>query len=218
MSHWWNDFNLASPSLGPPLPLTSGQRVMPTSGILPSGEAGFFDNEQDRSLNPTIGLGVDNSEKVGSGINYPFPYPNTETLDKFKYPSGDFYSEFYASGFLEQFSSGWWEESGIFKTYGPTPHRGELVDDQWPKSGSGIAHPYGLQSPFSNAPRSKENSINDFTVFNPYIHHEKVPSTFSTENSNSLQIPYLSTYKVSIDWDAYGQISANVYNTNPYRN
>ena len=67
MSHWWYDFNLADPSLGPSLPLTSGQQAMPTSGILPSGEAGFFDNAQDRSLNPTTGFGVEDSDAVGSG-------------------------------------------------------------------------------------------------------------------------------------------------------
>lgn len=213
MSHWWYDFNLADPSLGPFLPLSSGQQAQLISGILPSGEAGFFDYTQDRSLNPTTGFGVEDPDAVGSGINHPFPYPNKDTLDQFKYPSGDFYSALYAQIFPEQFSDAWWEVSGIFKTYGPIPHLDELVDDQRPKSGSGVVHPHGLQGPFSNAPSSKEDSINDFTVFNPYIHHELMPS--NSMGGQTIRIPYVSTYRVSIDWDAYGQI--NGYNRN-YRN
>jgi hypothetical protein len=211
MTHWWKDFNLTTPILGPLLPLTSGQQAMPISGVLPSGEAGFFDLQQDRTLHPTAGgLFPPIAGDVGSGINYPFPSPNVTTADALKYSSGDFYSELYSSFFSNQFTPEWWEESGILNTYGPTPYIADLVEDARPKVGSGTLHPRGFQSPFSNAPRSKVNSINDFTIFNPYIHHKGLPSTSAP--GVAIFIPFLSTYKVSIDWDAYGRV--NGYNRN----
>lgn len=212
MTHWWKDFNLATPSLGPHLPLTDAQKTIPitevsgvgyVSGVLPSGESGFLDDLQHRSVNGPV-------DSLGSGINHLFPFPQKTTVNALKYPSGDFYSELYSTFFSDQFTPEWWEESGILNTYGPTPHIADLVEDVLPKVGSGTIHPSGFQSPFSNAPESKVNSINDFTVFNPYIHHKGLPST--SKPGAAIFIPYLSTYKVSIDWDAYGRI--NGYNRN----
>jgi len=205
MTHWWKDFYLAIPTgtMGPFLPLTPNQQAMPVSGVLPSGESGFLDDLQHRSGNGSVG-------SFGSGINYPFPFPNVATANALKYPSGDFYAELYSSFFSNRFTPEWWEESGILNTYGPTPHIANLVEDARPKVGSGTLHPRGFQSPFSNAPRSKVNSINDFTIFNPYIHHKGLPSTSAP--GVAIFIPFLSTYKVSIDWDAYGRV--NGYNRN----
>ena len=56
----WNDF--AASGLGPELPLTSGQKVQLPSGLLPSGEANYFDFAQSHNSN-------------GSGINSMFPSP-----------------------------------------------------------------------------------------------------------------------------------------------
>jgi hypothetical protein len=206
MTHWWKDFNLAIPSgtMGPWLPLTANQQEMPISGVLPSGEVGFFDFRQDRAVNPT-------PWSNGSGINSPFPFPNVNTIDEHKYPMNDFYSSFYAQYFASQFSDEWWAVSGILNTYGAS--EGNLVDDRRPKSGKGSIHPYGFQSPFSNAPASKVNSINDFTVFNSYIHHKRLPST--NVEGGVIAIPYVSSYRASIDWDAYGR--DNGYNRD-YKN
>jgi hypothetical protein len=177
---------------------------MPASGVLPSGEVGFFDFRQDRAVNPF-------PWSNGSGINYPFPFPNVNTIDEYKYPTSDFYSAFYAQYFANQFSDEWWEESGILNTYGASD--GSLVDDRRPKSGRGSIHPYGFQSPFSNAPASKVNSINDFTVFNSYIHHKRLPST--SDEGLVIAIPYISSYSDAVDWDSYGQ--DNGYNSD-YKN
>tara|TARA_R100000808_G_scaffold24430_1_gene56260 strand:+ start:457 stop:747 length:291 start_codon:yes stop_codon:yes gene_type:complete len=56
----WSDF--AASGLGPELPLTSGQKVQLPSGLLPSGEANYFDFYQAHNSN-------------GSGINFMFPSP-----------------------------------------------------------------------------------------------------------------------------------------------
>ena len=78
MPHTWNDlYEAQDPPLGPQLPLTSGQQHPVGSGVLPSGESNFQDVRQDRSLNPNFDGG-------GSGINFPWPYPNEDTEDKLK--------------------------------------------------------------------------------------------------------------------------------------
>ena len=76
MTHEWKDFH---PDDGPLLPLSSGQQAPPVSGVLPSGEAHFFDYRQDRSVNPTV------RSDNGSGINYPFPHPNPDTPNQEKF-------------------------------------------------------------------------------------------------------------------------------------
>ena len=74
MTHEWKDF----PD-GPSLPLSREQQAQLVSGVLPSGEAHFFDYRQDRSVNPTV------RSDNGSGINYPFPHPNPDTPDREKF-------------------------------------------------------------------------------------------------------------------------------------
>lgn len=56
----WNDF--AASGLGPELPLASGQKAQLPSGLLPSGEANYFDFSQFH-------------DSDGSGINSVFPSP-----------------------------------------------------------------------------------------------------------------------------------------------
>jgi hypothetical protein len=158
--------------IGPHLPLSGGQRAQGPSGVLPSGEGGGFDFRQ-------------------SGINHPFPYPYTDTPDEFAFPDGATRADF-----PDQFSSGWWDASGSIRTYGPD--EGTLVD-----SGreSGIFHFNDLLSQFSNADEASGNQITDFTIFNPYVHHQGLPA--NRNNPPAIQIPYLSTYLTSIDFNAY---------------
>jgi hypothetical protein len=56
----WDDFH--NEDLGPKLPLSDEARKQGVSGVLPSGESNGLDLAQQ-----------------GSGINRPFPYPNTNT-------------------------------------------------------------------------------------------------------------------------------------------
>lgn len=171
----WSDF--ADEDLGPILPLTDSQMSIPISGILPSGEAGNFDTIQSHNIRGEA------QNLQGSGINVPYPYPNSTTDRKYAYTSDD-----TTTG---KFTSGWWEESGILKTY-PSDD-GQLIDET---RESGIFHYDGPKSAFSNGEQVKERQISDFTIFNYYIHHERIPSIVT--------IPYVSTFRPSIDWNPYG--------------
>lgn len=166
----WEDFY--NEGIGPNLPLGQAQRVQGPSGVLPSGEGGGFDFRQ-------------------SGINHPYPYPNLNTPDEFAFPSGTTRADF-----PDQFSSGWWNVSGVLKTYGPD--EGTLVDSE---RESGIFHFNDLLSRFSNSQAVSGKQISDFTIFNPYIHHQRSPS--NKDDASVIEIPYLSTYDVSIDFNAY---------------
>ncbi len=141
----WQELHEAG--YGPPLPLTSGQRVQLVSGVLPSGEGGYVDFAQQ-----------------GSGINASFNY----------------------------------DSSGILLTYPPAS--GHPVD-----SGreSGIFHFNELLSQFSNASEIKVDQIEDFTIFNPYVHHETLPTTYDLEYRDPIEIPYISTYDLVIEFNPY---------------
>jgi len=172
----WDDFY--QEGLGPQLPLTSEQRVPPVSGVLPSGEGGGFDYTQDRAMRGEA------PEYLGSGINLPFPYPNAETAEQFKIDGHAYDDE-------------WWAASGIFKTFGPSG--GPLYDTD---NESSIFSFDGLTSNFSNSQDIVEAQIDDFTIFNNYIHHERLPSNL-TVNNGVVWIPYVSTYNVAIDFRPY---------------
>ena len=64
------------------------------------------------------------------------------------------------------------DESGIYKTYSADL---DLVEK------TGVFHYNNLESVLSNAPESRMVSITDFTVYNPYMHHE-----------DGVSIPYVS--------------------------
>lgn len=184
--------------LGPFLPLTDEQRTQPISGVLPSGEAGAFDISQSHAVRAEtkryIASGIRSgsgiiivsgiSTYIGSGINFPYPYPDTITEREYAYTSDD-----YSTG---KFSDEWWDTSGIIKTY---PSNDGILCDEGRQSG--ILHYNGASGAFSNAQKVQSKQIEDFTIFNPYIHHERV-------NDNIISIPYVSTYKLSIDWNPYG--------------
>lgn len=82
------------------------------------------------------------------------------------------------------------DDSGIFKTYGP---------DLPPVEKTGIFHYNNLQGGFSNAEESRQNSITDFTIFNNYIHHYRTQTADEeTETDDSISIPFISTYTISV--------------------
>ena len=84
--------------------------------------------------------------------------------------------------------SGFSSESGIIRTYGPD---GSGVDT------SGIFSSSNLSSRFSNSSRIDVNSITEFSIFNTYIHYG------TGVDGGSIQIPYVSTYSVSVEYDPY---------------
>lgn len=224
----WSDFY--EEGLGPYLPLTSEQREIPVSGILPSGESALFDNRQlhdVRSEAPGF---------IGSGINMPFPYPNEDTAEEYAFVSGQTREQF-----PNQFSSDWWAASGLLKTY---PHDGPVgYTDGNPamnSSESGIFHWNSEQDPlatqptqertvvgwvvqdrgykpvkfytqdsvlkgslFSNGEAIKQLAEENFDIFNNYIHHEHFPANI-VGVGNILEIPFLSSYRQSLDiWNIY---------------
>jgi hypothetical protein len=138
----WLDFY--EEELGPRLPLQSEQLVSPVSGVLPSGEGGGFDFSQYRKP-----------------INKPFPYPNLLTPEILAFSDGQL-----RSNFPDNFSDEWWDASGVIKSYP------ESEDSLYgPEDETTILHFNGLSSSFSNAVDSKANQIENFRIFNPYIHY-----------------------------------------------
>lgn len=170
----WSDFHNAG--RGPDLPLSDAARRQLVSGVLPSGEANGLDFAQQNTA-----------------INQPFPYPNDNTSEEFAFTSGT-----DRAMFPDQFDEDWWDASGVVKTY--PPEEGALVDDN---SESGVFHFNQLLSQFSNASQIIKQQIDDFTIFNPYVHHENLPAGQSSQKATPVLIPYVSTYQVSIDFDAY---------------
>lgn len=83
--------------------------------------------------------------------------------------------------------------SGAYITYGPEDLLPADQDQE-----SGIFNFYGKYNQFSSASVSEIFQINDFTIFNPYIHYDKLidyNSEYITEPP--VLIPYLSDYKIS---------------------
>jgi hypothetical protein len=165
----WSDFS--NQGLGPELPLSQQQRTQLPSGVLPSGEAGGLDLAQ-----------------FGKEINKDYPYPNSSTpqeLSSIRIGSGTPASQ--------KFSDDWWAASGILKTYPEDP--GDLLD---PERETSIFNFTNSISRFSNATDVKSKQIENFTIFNPYIHHQ------TSRNNQPVAIPFLSTFNVSLDFRPYG--------------
>ena len=78
--------------------------------------------------------------------------------------------------------------SGLIATYGPN---GSPVEKK------NTFSPYGLAVPFSNSQAAAVTQIDDFTIFNDYVHYETGVA------SAAVQIPFLSTYTVAINFDPY---------------
>jgi hypothetical protein len=224
----WSDFYDNDPKLGPLLPLTSGQRVQLVSGVLPSGESALFDNRQLHSVRSEA------PGFKGSGINAPFPYPNSSTKAEFAFVTGE-----DAALLPDKFSEDWWDASGILKTYPASAST--LIDSQqqsgifhWNSDEADVTQPSPEQvetewavptnedgsrkrspnikfytqdeqlkgSIFSNGEQVKRIAREDFKIFNNYIHHQLMPD--NEDPGKKVEIPFVSTYRVEIDWDIYG--------------
>lgn len=185
----WNDF--AESGIGPqaPLPVEQRQQQKP-SGILPSGEMNFFDTRQLQEVR------TESPDSITSGINLPFPYPNTQTEEKYGFigatASGyESHRSRYSDLPIEeqQFSDKWWTTSGILKTSGPLS---DPLQDK--ERESGVFHKLLDVSHFSNGSGIKDRQIDDFEIFGLYYHHERLPSDVDNRKAFVVKIPYLSSY------------------------
>lgn len=223
----WSDFYNNDPQLGPLLPLTSSQQVQLVSGVLPSGESAFFDHSQLHSVR------AEAPDFRGSGINAPFPYPNQDTENNYKFTT----NEEPSNG---KYSDEWWAASGIIKTYpadvvgytsaNPAMNAQESGVFHWnsdedpevsqptaEKAIIGWVVPEGESRPirfytqdktlkgskFSNGEAVKRLAREDFNIFNDYIHHQFMPD--EAIPGEVLSIPFLSSYRKVIDLDVYKQ-------------
>jgi hypothetical protein len=227
----WADFHNEDTNniYNPPLPLDTGQTLQsdqqhnfigdeldldtPPSSILPSSEAHFFDIVQAHRVRTDLFATIP-SEYPRSGINYPHPYPNERTVQQNPYlafTSGYLASYLDDGSFDQMFTEEWWDESGILKTYPPIAISGfERNNPAMNSYNSGIFHwnsevrkgfensdpPVLKGSLFSNGEIAKSQQIDDFTIFNNYFHQEFI-------DNEPVEIPYISTYKVSIDLNPY---------------
>jgi hypothetical protein len=80
--------------------------------------------------------------------------------------------------------------SGLIATYGP-------VGSGNTGSPSGTFVTSGLSVPFSNAQDVETTQIDDFAIFNTYVHYETGVA------GTAVQIPFLSTYVVAPNFDPY---------------
>lgn len=226
MTHEWFD---------PELPLSGEQmRLVPSGAILPSSEANFWDYTQYPTSGTSLNASVTNrfyvnSDTISSGINYgsgainwnnPFVPVAADNIE-------------------------YWDVSGIIKLYGPfespsSDHLYSLGDIQsgifyYQASGSdqffiASGNPSGTfySSLFSNASGHIGDLINNFTIFNDYIHNQPSGDTKQAEeeleerrkdsgetppysgeglqniNVGETRIPYLSDLKKAKQYLVYG--------------
>jgi hypothetical protein len=177
----------------PDMPLSDQERQQSPSesGVLPSGEAGYFDVAQHHANRPFSRISpADTDTDFGFfGIDRPYPYVD----DDIQYGA--------------EAGSGW-----VLQTY-PTD------DDISPKDGTGFATPVGLNVPLSDLtstvpsglgnrirnyqrPQQFRSSFNEpeysFRVMDSYLHYK-----IYERNSPAIEIQFLSSYKSAIDWN-YG--------------
>lgn len=192
----WNSFNQeagGTSSGNPPLPLPDVMRRLPTSGVLPSGEGAGFDFRQHTDVRAETSPSGDEPGITGVGINYPYPYPNASTPIEFAMVSGHYYASGteYVKVLPQMFTEEWWEASGVVKTYPPS--EGTLYN-----GGASIFAYSGGRSQFSNGVFVSGKQINDFKIWNDFVHHELVVG-------QQVKIPFLSSYTVSTGvWNPYG--------------
>jgi len=117
---------------------------------------------------------------VGSGINYPFPYPYNKSFP------------FNAEN--EMFSEKWWEASGIFKTYPPAS--GRLIDKV---AQSGIFHydKFRQVENFSNANIDNERIVvpDSGIIFSSGITYESKGKTVIFVNNYIHYHPAVEDYE-----------------------
>ena len=223
MTHEWFD---------PTLPLSGIQLdLVPSGAILPSSEANFWDYRQY----PTSGT------TTGSGVTNRFYYNNNSVSSGINYGSGllGWQSPYIPSG-----TDGiqYWDVSGILKLDGPFESPSSVLFYDLNQIQSGIfyyqasgndvffassGNPSGefYASLFSNASGNIGDGINNFTIFNDYIHN--YPSGLTKQAQKALEeseeeegeegeevdkklevyetrIPYLSDLKKAEEYSVYG--------------
>ena len=177
-----------------PIPY-SGQLPLPNgSGLMPSGEANFFDFRQQQGRDPTI-AGYMRNEPINSF--FPVLNDSLGSLDR-QYPPTPWDRLYKFTTDTTTLEAYFWL-SGIYITY-PTRTSGELIGANLGNPGgqknatsSGIAHsilaaeglsfpsrPMDGTHPISNANLSnatdtlagvKDRTLYDFEIFNPYVHY-----------------------------------------------
>lgn len=203
------------------------------SGVLPSGESGGQDSRQLHLVrSDLVENGEPINKRYPSGINYlfPNPHPSFKTDDGkafyvvgHAYPSGqgDYLSYVITDDAGQLFTAEWWEASGILKTY-PADVKGYTRGNPAMNIyNSGIFHWNSEIDPrffnsdpvirkgslFSNGERVKSYQIQSFNIFNSYIHQHRFPDNPPPQPyrdaGRTIQIPYISTFKASIDFNAY---------------
>lgn len=202
MTHEWFD---------PTLPLSGVQLdLVPSGAILPSSEANFWDYRQY----PTVGT------SSVSGVTNRFYYNNSVYSSGINYGSGNIS---WQSPYIPSGEDGvqYWDVSGIVKLYGPFESASLFISYGKQDIQDGIfyyqvldydkffeasGNPSGTfySSLFSNAKDHIGDGINDFSIFNDYIHN--YPSGFGVRGVKiqATRIPYLSDLKKAEQYSVYG--------------
>jgi hypothetical protein len=200
MTHEWFD---------PTLPLSGVQLdLVPSGAILPSSEANFWDYRQYPTSGTSSTYAVTNR----------FYYNNNIYSSGINYGSGDVT---WHSPYIPLNNDEYWNVSGIVKLYGPFESVSLLMSYGKDDIQSGIfyyqvldydkffeasGNPEGTfySSLFSNAKDHIGDGINDFTIFNDYVHN--YPSGFGIQGVKiqATKIPYLSDLKKAEQYDVYG--------------
>ena len=216
MTHEWFD---------PTLPLTGIQlNLVPFGAILPSSEANFWDYRQYPTSGTSSVFGVTNR----------FYYNNNIYSRGINYGLGGISWE---SPYIPADEDGvqYWDVSGIVKLYGPFESASLFISYGKQDIQDGIfyyqvlgydkffeasSNPDGTfySSLFSNAKDHIGDGINNFTIFNDYIHNypsgltkqaEKALEESGGEADKKLEsyptkIPYLSDLKKAEEYSVYG--------------
>lgn len=71
---------------------------------------------------------------------------------------------------------------------------------------SGFFSYNNLSGVFSNALQSQSSGIYNFTIFNPYVHYYAKPASLPSTVNTSVNIPFLSDYRIADTFDPYKRI------------
>ena len=165
--------------------------------------ANFADFRQDRDF---VDNAVGTPDEINFGIDLNPAGFQGEGINRY-YPS----PKEYAAGTFGGITYG----SGIYITYPPASGKkaGPLYATYSGSTGSGIFNFKEFISNFSNAKESKDatSGINNFTIFNPYIHYLPDPASASTTvvpggsaASSHISIPFVADLiPTDAMWDRY---------------
>ena len=158
-------------------PLTEQEKALTSlpSGMLPSGEANFFDAAQYHKHNG------------GDGINATFPSPDSFKVDQ-PGQSGLYVTNPENPG-LEVV-----DKSGIFSYNNLS---GVFSNGTQSRNASGV-----IDFSFGGV---SAGSVTDFTGFNNYVHYygEPTPATVLVPGIIPIRIPYISDVTVAVEYNPY---------------